>query len=80
MFGEIVGKVLNASFSKDMELLLSCSVANPVEVHVHHFGFVLCDCIVKDDSCTFVVKLKGCWILLVAEYVTNGNWFFGVYE
>ena len=58
MLGWIIGEIVFGAFPVKMKLLLSLSVADPVEAHIHGFGSALNDCVCEDANGAFVVKLE----------------------
>ena len=65
----------------DVELLLSLSVPNPVETHIHSFGSALNNGVSEDADSTFIVKLEWSGALGMAHFGecgSHGDGVFGV--
>ena len=68
MFREIVPVVLFARAPDYAPLTLRCSVSEPVKSHVDGFGAALFDRVVEDPLGAFVVCLKHCGRLGMAQF------------
>ena len=61
VFGGIVGKVLNAFFPVNFELLLRNAVSNPIKTHIDCFRLSLFHGATDDATCCAVVRGEwGC--------------------
>jgi len=68
MFGEIVSPAGIARPPENMELALAFAIAEPVEMHVHHFGVFLFDHVIDDPTGSVVVSLQGSGGLGMAQF------------
>ena len=57
MLGVVVTKVVDTRLTVDSELVLACTIADPVKAHVNRFRPFLLDGVVGKDVCGGVVDL-----------------------
>ena len=63
VLGEVVGHIFVAWAPVDKELALVDSVLDPVETHVHGFGFASVNSAISDTCSCGVIGLDGCcWL------------------
>ena len=63
MFGWVVGKLMDAFFPEDVELLLVYAAVQPSEAHVVGIGHFLFHCSSDDATSGAVVSGQWCWRL-----------------
>jgi hypothetical protein len=69
MFGEVILFVVGARSPVDFKLVLFDSILDPVETHVHRFGFALSDLFVGETMGGGVVNLGWCGRLRIAHFL-----------
>ena len=65
----IVGNIVFSLFPMNIKLLLSASITNPINAHVHSFGYALYNCVSDDAVGENVFKLNWCWTLDVDHFM-----------
>jgi hypothetical protein len=69
MFGEVVVAEVLGTFSPvDKKLFLAHSILDPVEAHVHCFGFASADGSIGNTRSGGIVYLNGCRWLWVSHF------------
>lgn len=69
VFCVIVSEIVGAWTPVNKKIALAHSILDPIEAHVHCFGALLLDCVVRKAGGGGVVGLDGCWWLWMAKFL-----------
>ena len=83
IFCAIIGKIVGTRRPKEPELTLSFTVAEPVILHLHGFGFALDDGVSSNNNCSGVIIIDSIFGLRpthIYKVLTKLDHGFGAYE
>ena len=83
IFCAIIGNIVGTRVPKEPELTLSFTVAEPVILHLHGFGFALDDGVSSNNNCSGVIIMDSIFWLRpthIDKVLTKLDHGFGAYE
>ena len=83
VFGAIIGNIFGTRSQKELELVLSFAVGQPMVLHVHGFGLTLDDGVISKTNYSGVITLGGIFGMRPTHLdkgLTKLDHGFGAYE